>query len=141
MNEWEDTPFFHKFCSFWSCGLRETSRVVDYTTERRKTERKKFVNVSSPLHYLRPTTTEREEIFFKNNNNNNNNIYFSYWSMPPQWNFCISFVVYGVLECTTYLRVYGRLHGERRKTERKKEKCMFPHYITAAGPPQREKNY
>ena len=31
----------------------------------------------------------------------------------------------------------GRLQGERRKTERKKEKCMFPHYITC-GPPQRE---
>jgi hypothetical protein len=40
------------------CGLRETSRV-DYT-ERRKTERKKFVNVS-PLHH-RPYNREREEV-------------------------------------------------------------------------------
>ena len=40
-----------------SCGLRETSMMVDYT-ERRKTERKKE-NVS-PLHHR--ATTERRNI-------------------------------------------------------------------------------
>jgi hypothetical protein len=27
----ERTTFFISFCSFWSCGLRETSMMVDYT--------------------------------------------------------------------------------------------------------------
>jgi hypothetical protein len=69
MNEWEDTPFFDKFCSFWSsCGLRETSRVVDYTQILKiwRFWEKKGKMYVSPLHHLRPTTTEREreEIFF-----------------------------------------------------------------------------
>ena len=68
MNEWEDTPFFDKFCSFWSsCGLRETSRVVDYTQILKiwRFWEKKGKMYVSPLHH-RPTTTEREreEIFF-----------------------------------------------------------------------------
>jgi hypothetical protein len=45
-----------------SCGLRETSMMVDYT-ERRKTERKKE-NVS-PLHHR--ATTERRNIKRKKN--------------------------------------------------------------------------
>jgi hypothetical protein len=52
----------HKFCSFCSsCGLRETSIGVDYT-ERRKTERKKFLYVS---HHLRPTTEREKKFFFR----------------------------------------------------------------------------
>jgi len=53
MNEWEDNISFVVL----SCGLRETSMMVDYT-ERRKTERKKE-NVS-PLHHR--ATTERRNI-------------------------------------------------------------------------------
>jgi hypothetical protein len=66
MNEWEDTPFFDKFCSFWSsCGLRETSRVVDYTQILkiwRFWEKKVFVcfPITSPAHHHR----EREKKFF-----------------------------------------------------------------------------
>ena len=132
MNEWEDTPFFHKFCSsFWSCGLRETSRVVDYTTERRKTERKNE-NVS-PWHH-RPTT-EREEIFFREiknylkfislievcHNEIFENIFHKFCSF---WSSCV----------LTF--VYGRLHGEREERLREKSLWMFPHYIITAGPPQ-----
>ena len=50
----------HKFCSFCSCGLRETS-VVDYT-ERRKTARKKEKCMFSPLHHHHRPTTERRTI-------------------------------------------------------------------------------
>ena len=50
----------HKFCSFCSsCGLRETSRV-DYT-ERRKTERKKFLYVFT---ITSPAAHHREKKFF-----------------------------------------------------------------------------
>jgi hypothetical protein len=54
MNEWEDTPFFDKFCSFWSsCGLRETSRVVDYTQILKiwRFWEKKGKMYVSPLHH------------------------------------------------------------------------------------------
>ena len=49
MNEWED-----KFCSFLSCGLRETSSVdyTDFEEARLREKRKMFqINITSPaLH-------------------------------------------------------------------------------------------
>ena len=52
----------HKFlCSFCSsCGLRETSMMVDYTDfEEERLREKKGKMYVSPLHHLRPTTERR----------------------------------------------------------------------------------
>ena len=51
----------HKFlCSFCSsCGLRETSMMVDYTDFEEERLREKKGKMFSPLHHLRPTTERR----------------------------------------------------------------------------------
>jgi hypothetical protein len=54
----------HKFlCSFWSCGLRETSRV-DYTDFEEERLREKRKNVCFP-HYITGGPPQREEIFLE----------------------------------------------------------------------------
>jgi hypothetical protein len=153
MNEWEDTPFFDKFCSsFWSsssCGLRETSRVVDYYTQILKIWRfwekkgKMYVSPSPAAHHHHHR--EREKNFFFREIFNNN-IYFSYWSMPPQWNFweLISFVVFGGAGAAVYWRPSSMMVDYREREERLREKkvfvCMFPHYITAGWRPTTERS-
>ena len=53
---------FHKFCSFWSFGVYwRPSSGVDYTTERRKTEREKRKMFYITLH--RPTTERRSFVW------------------------------------------------------------------------------
>ena len=53
----------HKFlCSFWSCGLRETSRV-DYTDFEEERLREKRKNVCFP-HYITCGPPQREKKFF-----------------------------------------------------------------------------
>jgi hypothetical protein len=66
---YERTTFFHKFCSFWSCGLRESSRVhytADFEEERLR--EKSFcmfeINITSPWPY----NTERRNFVSRNKN-------------------------------------------------------------------------
>ncbi len=54
--------FFHKFCSFWSCGLRESSRV-DYTADFEEEERLR--EKSFCMFQINITSPQREEIFFR----------------------------------------------------------------------------
>jgi hypothetical protein len=93
-----------------SCGLRETSMMVDYT-ERRKTERKKE-NVS-PLHHR--ATTERRNIK-RNKNETVFKFLLKYATMKFLITFFISFVVFGAVYRPSFMVDYT----ERRKTERKK---------------------
>ena len=92
-----------------SCGLRETSMMVDYT-ERRKTERKKE-NVS-PLHHR--ATTERRNIK-RNKNETVFKFLLKYATMKFLITFFISFVVFGAVYQPSFMVDYT----ERRKTERK----------------------
>ena len=50
MNEWEDNI---SFCSFWSCGLRETSRVdyTDFEEARLREKKGKCFPITSPGHH------------------------------------------------------------------------------------------
>ena len=60
MNFVERTPYVYVVLS---CGLRETSMMVDYTErERRKSERKKFVNVCFTITSSPPPAHHRERI-------------------------------------------------------------------------------
>ena len=52
----------HKFCSFCSCGLRETSRGRLHTDFEEERLREKKGKMFSPLHHLR-FTTERRNFF------------------------------------------------------------------------------
>jgi hypothetical protein len=55
----------HKFlCSFWSCGLRETSRV-DYTDFEEERLREKRKNVCFPHYITCGGPPQREEIFLE----------------------------------------------------------------------------
>jgi hypothetical protein len=101
-----------------SCGLRETSMMVDYT-ERRKTERKKE-NVS-PLHHR--ATTERRNIK-RNKNETVFKFLLKYATMKFLITFFISFVVFGAVYRPSFMVDYT----ERRKTERKKENVSPLHH-------------
>ena len=114
-NEWMrgHTIFSYKFCSFWSCGLRETSRVVDYTTERRKTEREKMFYIT--LH--RPTTERRSFVWERKI------LKFYFWDnewMNERISLC-SFV-----ELWTERNLYdGRLHRFWRFEDFEREKFLY----------------
>ena len=55
----------HKFlCSFWSCGLRETSRV-DYTDFEEERLREKRKNVCFHHYITGGPTTQREEVLYE----------------------------------------------------------------------------
>ena len=54
----------HKFlCSFWSCGLRETSMMVDYTDFEEERLREKKGKMFP--HYITGGPPQREEIFLE----------------------------------------------------------------------------
>ena len=58
----------HKFlCSFWSCGLRETSMMVDYTDFEEERLREKRKNVCFP-HYIIGGPPQRERSIKRNKN-------------------------------------------------------------------------
>ena len=124
--------FFISFVVFGAAVYRP-SFMVDHT-ERRKTERKKFVNVS-PLHH-RPYNTERRSFVWERK------IKFLnfYYATMNEWEDNISFCSF---ELWTERNLYrGRLHRFwRRKTAREKRKNVCFHHYIIGGPPQREKKY
>jgi hypothetical protein len=122
MNEWEDNI---SFCSFCSCGLRETSMMVDYTQILKKKDWEKKVFVCFP-HYITcgPPQREREEIFLEIKNET----VLKFLLCRNFW-FFISFVVFGA---AVYRPSFMVDYTERRKTERKKFLYVFT--ITSSGP-------
>jgi len=106
----------HKFCSFLSCGLRETSSV-DYTDfeEERLREKREMFQIT---HYITGPPQRREEIFFREIKNFRGVFKFllKYARMKFLITFFISFVVFGA---AVYRPSSMVDYTERRKTERK----------------------
>ena len=146
--------FFISFVVFGAAVYGPSSSMVDYTAERRKTEREreKSFCMFSPLHHGRPYNTERRSFVWERK-------IFKFHCVCVCVFVCVCVCVCvclcvcnvfqqvwgggGVGEemtrgCVLTTFLWGRLHREKKDWEREREKsfCMF--YITCGPTTQRE---
>ena len=129
---WEDNISF--YVVFGAAVYRPSSRV-DYTAERRKTEREREKENVSPLHHGRPTT-ERRSIVWEIKMKRFLNFNYATMKFLIFHKFCSFWS-----SCVRTFFVYGRLHS-REKKDWEREKFLYVFPITSRAALQhREKKF